>query len=116
MQPPPRMIDGANVLMYADVGGLQKTSAVRHYNENGLQESFSQIAICTYGSEDEIYLFHCDKDWETENDDLFRSWQDAIDSAINQYAGLKEKDFVLYEKTAQQGDVPEVSGIGDLIK
>lgn len=80
--------------MFADVSTHKKTGVVRHFDKYGPQHEFSHIAICSYGNENEIYLFHCNADWETQNDDEYDSIQAALEWAMKQYAGLELSSFV----------------------
>ena len=93
MSRPPDKIDGATVLWFADVSNLKKTDHVRHFDGSQHQLTFKRLAVCKYEGATEVYLFHCDERWNTENDDLFDSVEAAMTSAIRQYSGLKRDDF-----------------------
>ena len=88
MEYPPKQIDGANVLYFADVSKLKKTSQVQHFSGNIPQLKFARIAICQYKNKSETYLFHCNQSWKTENDDLYGSVEEAKESVMKLYHGL----------------------------
>jgi len=87
------------VLLWADVSGLKKSDAIRHFTDGLEQTHFERVAIARYPGESRAYLFHCDGEWRVANDDLFDSVGEAIREATRQYEGLSETAFVLCEAT-----------------
>ena len=83
---PPEMLDGARVLQFASLAGVQMTGRSRHI-VNGVELiDFDALAIARYDDEPEsIYLLYCDRDWrvlsETRHDDT----ADAINHAYFEF-------------------------------
>lgn len=94
MHAQPNLIDGARVLLYADTSRFSKTDAVRHLRDGRQQFSFAPIAICRYDGSDDCYLFLCDENWQTANDNLYDSIDEAIESALQQFAGLERHHLI----------------------
>lgn len=73
---PPQQIDGADVLEWAwsdtPFGEVSGTKV------HGL-------AVCRYAGSSEIYRFSCDAQWNTEQDEVYGSVQEAIDELPHQY-------------------------------
>jgi hypothetical protein len=89
MTKPPTQIDGADVVAYAilDPAIHKDTGILRLYADGALQTCFYGLAIATYDLEG-FYLFFCDADWETENDTLHDSVEEAIETAKRKFGML----------------------------
>jgi hypothetical protein len=84
---PPALLDGARVLLWADVSDREPTGHVVHYAGGARQDHFDALAIAQYDNaqQGEAYLFHCDATWCVLNDDWFATVDDAITCACEQY-------------------------------
>lgn len=92
----PDKIDGARVVRWIELDPRkhQKTDAIRLYADGSEQTEFSGLAIATYAEPDSTrqdhYLFYCDSDWETLNDSLYGSLDEAIAEAQRQFSAAYE--------------------------
>ena len=77
---PPRAIDGATVLRFADLSTTSRTGKTRHIVHGREATNFAALAIAQYQSDPGFYLFYCDGDWNTITD----TYHDTIDAAIAQ--------------------------------
>lgn len=83
---PPPFIDNAKVLLWAWAGqnpfGLV-------CNENGTDciEIYG-LAICQYADNQEFYRFSCNKNWETIQDGLYESIEEAVRCLPKQYQNI----------------------------
>ncbi len=96
MTKPPIQIDGADVVAYTilDPAIHKDTGALRLYAGGVLQSYFYGLAIATYDV-DRYYLFFCDTEWETENDTLHDSVDEAIETAKRKF-GILLDDWCFY--------------------
>lgn len=87
---PPRKIDGANVLEWAWSGDIP--FGVINYTEGDLPaiEIFA-LAICQYDKSNDIYRFSCNKNWETEQDGVYASVEEAKENLPEQYKNVPTK-------------------------
>jgi|GEM_PF-2830093 len=87
-----QQIDGAKVVRWIELDQRkhQKTDAIRLYSDGAEQREFFGLAIATYEPPDATrrahYLFYCDADWETLNDSLYASLDEALDEAHRQFS------------------------------
>lgn len=83
----PDTIDGATVVCSV----VLDPSHHRHTGSTVLREGdreqrwFHGLAIARYGDSRATYLFYCDSDWETENDSLYASEEEAVREASRQF-------------------------------
>lgn len=68
MTTPPNFIDGARVLLVAELLGTRATGKTRHIREGVQQTKFAGLAIARYPGADDVYLFYCDDQWNCLND------------------------------------------------
>lgn len=91
MNKPPQEIDGANVLLFAEIDERQKhTGMTRHFVDGELMKAFPRLAICQYEGEESCYLFYCDENWETITDTLHSNLDEAKKHAELEYEGVSE--------------------------
>lgn len=91
---PPSQLDGADVFMWADVSDRRKSPRMRHFADGVEQTRFERVAIAQYRGKPGVYLFHCNADWQVENDDFLDSVDEAVREAKRQYEGLGRSDLV----------------------
>ncbi|OZG70266.1 hypothetical protein BTA51_27090 [Hahella sp. CCB-MM4] len=75
MKQPPRKIDGAIVVEWALSGDIP-FGWIPDDSGNIVAEIFG-LAICQYKKSGNVYRFSCDADWETEQDSVYRSIEEA---------------------------------------
>jgi hypothetical protein len=61
------------------------------------------LAIARYPDSKEAYLFYCDTDWETENDSLYSSVEEAITEATQQF-GVTQDEWAAELHLAEDPD------------
>lgn len=83
MNKPPKEIDGAKVLLWAWSGSVPFgfVSDIEIYG----------LAICQYENSNDVYRFSCDKNWETQQDSLYNSAEEAIEELPEQYRNVSAK-------------------------
>ena len=87
----PEEIDGARVVRWVEIDPARhrKTEAIRLIRDGCEQLVFSGLAIATYDKQCEEacdhYLFYCDSTWETMNDSLYASLDEALEEAQLQF-------------------------------
>ena len=91
-QEPPDELDGAKVIKWAWSGnepfGLLPITGSEKYNDS--IEIFG-LAICQYNDSDNVYRFSCDKNWEVQQDSVFKSVEDALRHLPDQYKFVTAK-------------------------
>jgi hypothetical protein len=81
MGPPPRQLDGAEVLCYALIDEMcHWTNHCKHTVSGEQIGPVSALAICKYADAEGYYLFYCDSSWEVVTD----TWHDTIERAKDQ--------------------------------
>ncbi len=78
---PQNEIDGAKVLIWAWSGSTP-------FGFVGDVEIYG-LAICQYENSDEVYRFSCDENWETQQDQVYDSIEQAKDYLPDQYRIVK---------------------------
>jgi hypothetical protein len=85
---PPDELDGAKVIRWAWSG----TAPFGHLpivggTDNEASDSIDifGLAICQYEDSDNVYRFSCDKDWEVQQDGVYKSVDDALRQLPDQY-------------------------------
>lgn len=87
MNNPPDKIDGAEVIEWS----YSDSPYGKLFDENGKDSiSIHGFAICTYDHV-KFYRFSCNKNWETEQDSLFDSVEEAKQANYPQYGNNKIK-------------------------
>lgn len=91
----PTVIDGATVVcsVVLDASRHRYTASVVLRDGDSEQRWFHGLAVVQYPDSVEAYLFYCDSDWETENDSLYASVEEAITEATQQFA-VTQDDWV----------------------
>jgi hypothetical protein len=56
------------------------------------QRWFHGLAIARYRADTQTYLFYCDTEWETKNDSLYSSPEEAVQEAYRQF-GVSPEDW-----------------------
>ena len=91
----PQRIDNARVIAYVvlDPSKHRDTDSIHLIANGTLQTWFYGLAVAQYDHcIDEVYLFYCDSDWETENDTVHSSIQEVFDSAQQKF-GVQYTDW-----------------------
>lgn len=91
----PKSIDGAVVIlaMRLERSRHRHTGRTRLIADGEEQTWFHGLAIARYGRDavaEDIYLFHCDEDWQTQNDTDCASIEAAIEEASEQFCVSRE--------------------------
>ena len=80
---PPNEIDDAKVLYWAWSGAAPFGSV--KFTDGEIAAEIYGLALCSYVRSDEVYRFSCDANWETRQDDVYGSVQEAIEKLPLQY-------------------------------
>jgi hypothetical protein len=80
---PPSEIDGAKVLYWA------WSSSTPFGIVYGIPDEIYGLAICQYRDSNEFYRFSCNKNWETQQDGLYDSVEQAMEYLPAQYRNVK---------------------------
>jgi len=91
MSKPPKMIDGAEVLEWAWSG--EKPFGVHRFESGAIASEIYGLAICRYSKSGKIYRFSCNADWETEQDSLYESEEEAKTYLPSQYQQVRVSWF-----------------------
>jgi hypothetical protein len=83
MSKPPPEIDEAKVLYWAWSGSTPFGVVY------GLPDEIYGLAICQYPNSNEVYRFSCTKDWETQQDAVYDSVQQAMEQLPDQYRNVE---------------------------
>lgn len=92
MHPPPPLLDGATVLLWAPLTETNpKTGAVRLFADGIEQSTFSALAVAEHPDSPNsgVYLFYCDDRWQVLNDSLYRDFNEARKEAELQFLHLE---------------------------
>jgi hypothetical protein len=84
---PPAYIDGAKVIMWA-WSGSQPFGYVEMIDSPQSEEVYG-LAICQYENSHIFNRFSCDSDWETVQDGVYATVEDAIRLLPDQYKNIK---------------------------
>src|ERR1700759_1205068 len=90
MRPPPRQIDGANVLLWIADLAVRPTGRTTHRFGSAVLGPAAALAICQYDGDSQFCLFYCDVDWKARTDTCHSSLQDAKHQAEFEYEGVTE--------------------------
>ena len=90
MAPPPKKLDGADVLVWATLGkSVSPTSYCSHTVGGAEVGPAAALAICVYFDRTlEYYLFHCDQMWRVLDDTCHDTLELAQRQAEAEYAGV----------------------------
>lgn len=77
----PELIDGARVLVVADLSGATPTLATRHVVSGRERSGFAGLAIARYDGADGLYLFYCDEEWNAVTDTCHDTMEQALSQA-----------------------------------
>lgn len=94
MSKPKNEIDGAKVLYWAWSGSIP-FGFVGDENNHIASEIYG-LAICQYENSEDVYRFSCDENWETQQDQVYDSVNQAIENLPDQYRNVKA-DWVKFE-------------------
>jgi hypothetical protein len=86
---PPEAIDGASVLLVADVRGLPAIGTTRHVVDGVHRDDFAYLVVAAYLDGEGAYLFRCDSDWRALTDTLHPGVQEALEQAAFEYGGVR---------------------------
>lgn len=78
---PPSSIDGADVLFFAWSGA----TPFFIMPDGGAGRRIFGLAICEYQRHHGVYSFSCDEQWETQNDMLLRTAEEALYERSSQF-------------------------------
>lgn len=85
----PSTIDGGTVLYVADLDRVTKTGRTRHVVSGQEVSDFAALAIVKYDSDSGVYLFYCDKDWNSVTDTYHENVDRAIEQAEFEFGSLR---------------------------
>lgn len=89
MNPPPRELDGARLLYFAEVTeAVRPTGKTTHRVDEQVRGPASGLAICQYAGDSQFYLFYCDADWTVITDTCHMSLDDTRHHAEFEYEGI----------------------------
>ena len=80
---PPQELDGAKVIKWAWSG--HKPFGFVGNDADTERESIYGLAICSYGDNEGVYRFSCDKNWEVIQDSFYETIEQAIKQLPDQY-------------------------------
>jgi hypothetical protein len=89
MNRPPEQLGGATVVRWSVIDDRQQPTGVcRHLINGELQGPAAALAICQYEGETAYYLFGCDSEWNTVTDTWHPTFEEALEQAESEYAGV----------------------------
>jgi hypothetical protein len=89
MPPPPKQLDGANVLAWtADLYNARPTARTTHRVAGDVLAPAAALAICQYDGDSQFYLFYCDDEWNVCTDTCHSSIDEAKHQAEFEYEGV----------------------------
>lgn len=89
MKIPPKIIDGANLILYSPNDERHRhTGNCKQIVAGELMEAANNLAICQYDSENCFYLFGCDENWNVVTDTWHETIEDAKKQAEFEYEGI----------------------------
>lgn len=91
MNPPPRELNGARLLCFAEVTeAVRPTGKTIHRVDGEALGPARVLAICQYAADAQFYLFYCDSDWTVLTDTCHGRLDDAKDQAAHEYDGISK--------------------------
>jgi hypothetical protein len=88
MPPPPKQLDGAQVLLWTAISFTLPTDRTIHQVGGEVQGPAAALAICQYNGDLQHYLFYCDDQWNVRTDTCHSSLDDAKHQAEFEYEGI----------------------------
>jgi len=85
---PPKEIDGATVLIVADLAASTETGRTRHNIGNEQAGGFAALAIAKYRSDPGYYLFYCDETWKVVTDTYHETLEAAVGQIRFEFTGV----------------------------
>jgi hypothetical protein len=82
---PPAQLDGADVLCYASLAGIEDSGETFHLKEGQKLHRFEKLVIASYSDSEGVYLFYCNDRWESQTDTYHDFVIDAKDQAEFEY-------------------------------
>jgi hypothetical protein len=100
MKPPPIIAAGLRVLEYAVIAEpVRFTGNLQLYVEGALLGEVPRLAICESLDDDELFLGHCDDNWDVIG---IQSWNTAEDSAVSSVDDVKARAEKYYAGISSQ--------------
>jgi hypothetical protein len=84
----PSTLDGAEVLVTANLEAARRTGRTRHVVDGVVRTDVSHLAIARHPGSDEVYLFSCDAAWEVVADTCHDDVSEAMAQARFEYDGV----------------------------
>jgi hypothetical protein len=91
---PPKYIDNAKVILWDWSDDIP--FGFVFYTDGSVASAIFGLAICQYDTSDRFYRFCCNKNWETEQDDVYDTIEHAIRYLPEQYKN-KPRHWKKYE-------------------
>lgn len=93
MVPPPKKLDGADVLVWAPLdNGVPPTGYCTHTLAGAEVGPAASLAICAYFDRTRVYyLFHCDRAWRVLADTCHDTLELAQRQAEAEYTGVSAR-------------------------
>src|SRR5437016_4661827 len=89
MNQPPKEIDGARLICFAEVtSAVRPTARTSHRKGGEVLGPVKGLAICQYSGESSFYLFYCGEDWMVLTDTFHLSLADAKHQAEFEYESI----------------------------
>jgi hypothetical protein len=89
LEPPPRQIQGLNVVYVASIDDLRRhTEARGRVVADSLQGPAANLAICQVERDASFHLFGCDAEWRPVTDTWHQTLEEAFDRANLDYEGI----------------------------
>ncbi len=95
MSKPQKEIDGAKVLYWAWSGSIP--FGFVGTPEDPMASKIFGLAICQYENSDDVYRFSCDENWETQQDQVYDSIEQAIENLPDQYKNVSA-EWIKFEE------------------
>jgi hypothetical protein len=103
MMEPPAILDSSQMLMYATLDESVKFTGRAVVMVGGkVIDPVPRLAICRNLYDDDILLFHCDKDWNVLGAGGYGTVEDAQAHAESTYAGSNTKWHKFRALTAEE--------------
>jgi hypothetical protein len=84
---PPQDLDGAKVIMWAWSG--HKPFGFVGNDDDSERDIIYGLAICSYGENEGIYRFSCDRNWEVVMDGYYDTIEQALGQLPDQYKNVE---------------------------
>jgi hypothetical protein len=84
---PPNELDGAKVIKWAR-SGHKPFGFIGNANDPQRQIIYG-LAICSYGKNEGVYRFSCDRNWEVITDGFYDTEEQAMEQSLGQYNSVE---------------------------